>query len=117
SCITDLEDVAALDNDVVHVHRPELGEVRRYRDEVHGGALVELDQIRRAGVPLPPQHRQLLLEDVVGGDHLAGGDVDKDLAAAHGTLLAADVLDEADHAVLEHPHPRHYDQQPRAPQT
>uniref|UniRef100_A0A0D9ZIE0 Uncharacterized protein n=1 Tax=Oryza glumipatula TaxID=40148 RepID=A0A0D9ZIE0_9ORYZ len=44
--VADLEDVAGLDDDIVHVDELEAGEVAGHGDEVDGGALVELEEAR-----------------------------------------------------------------------
>lgn len=51
--------VSILDNNVVHVHGPELGEVPGERDEMNGGSLVVLQKLRVIIVPLPSQRQQL----------------------------------------------------------
>lgn len=53
--VTDLEDVSGLDDDVVHVDQLEAGEVTGHGDEVHGGALVELEQTGVVEVALPAE--------------------------------------------------------------
>lgn len=102
--VDDLEGAAILDDDVVHVHGPEVGEVLGEGDEVDGRPAVELEQVGVFVVPLPSQGQQLLLQRSVGGDHLVAGDVQKRLAADCAQLL---VLYEPHHAVLEHPDSRH----------
>jgi hypothetical protein len=114
SSVAHLEDVAGLDDDVVHVHEPEPGEVPGHGDEVHGGALVEQQQARVVHVALPPELPQPPLKHLVRGHHLAAGDVDQHLAPPAATaagrrpfVVLAGVLHAADEAVLEHPHAGH----------
>lgn len=55
--IPNFENVAILDDDVIHVYGLELIEVFRKRDEMDGGSFVELKKIRIFIVPLPAQSR------------------------------------------------------------
>ena len=58
-----MKDIRVLDNDVIHVNGVELVEVFGERDEVDGGAFVELVEVGVASVvPLPPQIPQDLVE-------------------------------------------------------
>uniref|UniRef100_A0A8R7PEP3 Uncharacterized protein n=1 Tax=Triticum urartu TaxID=4572 RepID=A0A8R7PEP3_TRIUA len=110
SRVADLEDVARLDDDVVHVDELEAGEVSRDGDEVHGGTLVELEQARVVEVALPPQLPQPPLQDVVRGHHLAARHMHQHFArprpapaAAAGRLAVRPPHD----PVLEYPHASH----------
>ncbi|RWV96160.1 hypothetical protein BHE74_00058453 [Ensete ventricosum] len=105
SCIPDLEHVPALDDDVVHVHGREPGEVSRHRDEVHRRALVELDKIGGAGVQLPPELGELGPQHLIGRDHVVGGKIDQDLPPPTATRVAAAWVLSPHDAVLENPHP------------
>ncbi|GMN46428.1 hypothetical protein TIFTF001_015611 [Ficus carica] len=104
--ISDFKDVAVLDDDVVHVHGLEAVEVLGERDEVDGGALVELKEVRVVVVPLPPQRRQLVLQHLVRRYHLVARRVDQHLpppAPASVQRIGPRVLHQPDHPVLEHP--------------
>lgn len=74
--VTDLEERAVLDDDVVHVSSPEVGKVSGEGNEV-GGVVgtVELEELRlgRAGVAAPSELIQPRLQLSVGVDHLVGG--------------------------------------------
>lgn len=110
--VSDLKNVTIFHYNVIHVHGLEAGEILWQRDEVNGGLLVELKEIRVVIVPLPPEARQLSLQLYVGGDHLIGGSVDQDLPSKAARLppvdrLGRQVLDQANHPILKHPDTRH----------
>ncbi|CAL9132668.1 unnamed protein product, partial [Musa acuminata var. zebrina] len=105
--VDDLEGVAVLDDDVVHVDGLEAGEVLGEGDEVDGGALVELEEVGFLVVALPPQSQQLPLQRRVGGDHLVGGRVQQRLSSNGRRLLVSRVLHQPHHPILEHPNPSH----------
>ena len=108
--VADLEDVAGLDDDVVHVDELEAGKVAGNGDEVHGRALVELEQAGIVEVALPPELAEPPLKHVVGGHHLAAGNVHQHLVrprpAGAGAARRVAVRAPND-PVLEHPHTRH----------
>lgn len=110
--VADLEDVAGLDDDVVHMDELEAAEVPWHGDEVHGGALVELEEAGVVQVLLPPELTETPLQHLVRAHHLAAGHVHKHLARPRPAGAAADVarrvaVGAPHHTVLEHPHPRH----------
>lgn len=91
------------------MHRLEPAELLGEGDEVDRRPLVELEEAGVVVVPLPPQAHQLALQVLVGGDDFVGGDVQQHLAADRRRLLIGGVLDQPNHAVLEHPNTRHTD--------
>jgi hypothetical protein len=108
--VADLEYVARLDDDVVHVDELEAREVAGHGDEVDGGALVELQQAGVVQVRLPPELPEPTLQHLVRGHHLAARHVDQHFARPAGAATAVArrvAIGAADYAVLEHPHTRH----------
>lgn len=105
-----MEGVRVLDDDVVHMHGAEPGELAGEGDQVDGRVLVKLVEVRVAAVvPLPSKAHQDLLERLVGGHHLAARQMDQGLPSgvvARGFRLR--ILHEPVNAFLEHPDPRHY---------
>lgn len=58
-----MEVIRVLDDNIVHVNGVEFGEISGKRDEINGGAFVELEEICVAAkVPLPPKTPEDLLE-------------------------------------------------------
>lgn len=60
--VSDVEVIRVLDDDIVHVNGVEFGEISGERDEINGGAFVELEEICVAKVPLPPETLKDLLK-------------------------------------------------------
>lgn len=53
--ISDFKEVSILDDDVVHMHGFEASEVHWKRNEVNGGPLVKLKEVRVVIITLPPK--------------------------------------------------------------
>uniref|UniRef100_A0A8R7UMN7 Uncharacterized protein n=1 Tax=Triticum urartu TaxID=4572 RepID=A0A8R7UMN7_TRIUA len=98
--VDDLEAVAVLEDNVVHVGGAELGEVPRERDEVDAAvAAVELHDVAVLVVALPAVRAEAPLQQLQRGHPLAGGHVEQRLPARRRLLRL-----QLHHAVLEHPH-------------
>lgn len=71
--VSDVKVTRVLDDDIVHVNGVEFGEISRERDEIYGGAFVELKEIcvAAAEVPLPTKTPEDLLERRVRRDNFS----------------------------------------------
>lgn len=102
--VSDLERVAVLDDNIVHVSGPEVLEVFGEGDEMSSRRrTVVLDQVGASTwlVRLPAQLEKPLFQVGVGPDDLVRGDVDQD------SPVLCWVRDQTSHPVLEHPNTRH----------
>lgn len=123
--VTNLEEGAVLDDNVVHMEGADAGEVAGQGDEV-GWVIraVELQEVRseRIRVAGPAQLSQSLLQFCMGMDYLIGRDVDKNTGPSSGSgggtrvavwllpleRLPCGVWDQPGYSILvENPHSRH----------